>query len=209
MNRTISIIFILVSLVLMACGKEELPETATEQDSERVALAVALAPANLPIYRRYNASVRDHLYSAAKPEGAGGYSYEGLAFVLFQPGSGRVPLYRCYSPSLADHFASRSPNCEGNNVEGVLGYIYPSERPQPAGTVALYRLALNPLTPGVGCASMFFPFSCNHSLDMRQSDHVLTVNTSERSRLLSTPGWRDEGVVGYVRYDSSAVAAYQ
>jgi len=87
-----------------------------------------------PIYRLFNGT--DHLYSVSQTEGTtSGYHYEEEAFLLApSSGSGLVPLYRClYSKG---HFLSTQSNCEGETVEGVLGYMSSANA---GGLTPLYR----------------------------------------------------------------------
>jgi hypothetical protein len=51
-----------------------------------------------------------------QPMGPLGYAYDG-------PGSGRLPLYRCRVGPGYSHFASTDPNCEGQAMEDLLGYV--------------------------------------------------------------------------------------
>lgn len=64
----------------------------------------------------------DHMLSRSASEGAPAYSATGLAFrVLTRAVPGYAALYRCRAGG--DHFVSRSANCEGQAIEGVLGYV--------------------------------------------------------------------------------------
>ena len=76
-----------------------------------------------PIYRFFKNG--DHLLTAVQSEGvAAGYTAEGIAFNMFTagPNANLVAIYRCSSPG--NHFFSRTSNCEGQKVEGLIGYLY-------------------------------------------------------------------------------------
>lgn len=122
----------------------------------------------VPIYRFFHSP--DHFLTLSYSEAAGaGYSFETTGFHLFPGGgSGLLPLYRCYYPVSNDHFVSTQSDCEGRNVEGILGYA--SANPG-SGLVALHRF----FRPSTG-------------------DHLVTVNYSEGI----ANGYTYEGGLGYV-----------
>lgn len=107
------------------------------------------APSPVPLYRSHvaiaqgNGSIyEDYLYSQNQAEGAGVYTLEGAAFSVSPApfGSFTVALMRCLvngATSLPYHFLSTDPNCEGQRVEGALGWVAPG---QVAGTSQLMRL---------------------------------------------------------------------
>ena len=75
-----------------------------------------------PIYRFYKNG--DHLLTAIQSEGvAVGYAAEGIAFDMYTASSNAnlVAIYRCSQPK--NHFFSRASNCEGANVDGLIGYL--------------------------------------------------------------------------------------
>jgi hypothetical protein len=80
--------------------------------------------ATLPIYRSTSLISGDVLYSTSTTEGtAGGYVLAGAAFNLFQdPSPSRSMLYRCFG-SGKDHFISLDPTCEGQPIDGPMGYV--------------------------------------------------------------------------------------
>jgi hypothetical protein len=77
----------------------------------------------IPIYRSVKGD--DHLFSSSPTEGPNaGYTDEGLKFYLFSAGHPTTrPLYRCTINKWGHHFQSLDPNCEGQRVEGILGYV--------------------------------------------------------------------------------------
>jgi plastocyanin len=102
------------------------------------------APAVLPdfatIYRLYNSSNQDHLYSTSSTEGTNlGFSLQGGAFKLVSNTgvSGTQALYRCRTTTIPQrHFLSPSSGCEGGITEFILGYAYTSPA---SGYQAIYR----------------------------------------------------------------------
>ena len=97
------------------------------------------APSTVQIYRLYNSSYGDHLYSTSSSEGTdNNYALEGPAFkVLSSPASGgSFPLYRCFYPTNQRHFLSTSAACDGQAMQSLVGYIYPV---MVTGTLPLYR----------------------------------------------------------------------
>ena len=53
-----------------------------------------------------------------EPRGPVGYAYDAQA-------AGTIPLYRCSIGGGADHFISSSATCEGQSVDGPLGFVHP------------------------------------------------------------------------------------
>lgn len=121
----------------------------------------------VPVYRFYK--YPQHFMTRSYSEAAGaGFTFETTGFRLFKTGgSGRAPLYRCYNPGNRDHFASRQSNCEGQNQEGVLGYVATG--------------------PGGGLVKLYRFFRAN------TADHLITVNYSEGAN----NGYAYEGELGY------------
>jgi hypothetical protein len=123
----------------------------------------------LPVFRYVNPAAK-HFYTQGLMEGIrAGLSPESWAFTLYrQSGTDLAPVYRCYVPSMDDHFMSRQSNCEGQTVEGTLGYVRVTAA---SGLKPLYR---------------FFKASI--------SDHLITINYDEAVNA----GYAYESVVGYV-----------
>lgn len=66
-----------------------------------------------------------------------GYTFESKVFTLLQAASpGTLPLMRCRVTATGGHFLSTTANCEGQIVEGVLGYVETQQQP---GTYQLLR----------------------------------------------------------------------
>jgi hypothetical protein len=92
------------------------------------------------VYRLYSGS--DYFFTSDVVELTtvsppnGGYAVQGPAWKVFTSGTNRVPLYRCRYGSF--HFASLQSNCEGQTVEGVMGY---GNATSVQGSVALQRYA--------------------------------------------------------------------
>ena len=55
----------------------------------------------------------------------GGTSLGIMGYVWTTPAPDRTPIYRCWmvANGSTDHFISLDPSCEGQNVEGSLGYV--------------------------------------------------------------------------------------
>ncbi len=122
----------------------------------------------LPIHRSYNGQIQDHLQTLTQGEGAPAWQYEGVSFLtLSAQVAGTVPLYRCRINNTSQHFISNAANCEGQTVEGGLGFVYAGEA---AGTVGIYR-----------CASP------------NGRDHLTTITPQE----CTNAGYRVEGRQGF------------
>lgn len=95
-----------------------------------------------------------------------------------------VPLYRCRVDSkYADHFISRNENCEGQNVEGIYGYVYPKERPLHSAVVRYYN-RLN-----------------GHHLQILDGD-IATLEAYNKAYAVFGSSYTREGILGWVK-DSS------
>ena len=94
-----------------------------------------------PIYRFSSASTGDHFFTANESEGvlasaANSFVFEGFGFVVYtSSNAGMNALYRCNEGGVS-HFLSSVSNCEGQVVEGILGY---TNSAQSANTAPLYR----------------------------------------------------------------------
>lgn len=85
----------------------------------------SLDPNSTAIYRYYNNSIGDHLYSHVYSIPSG-YVYEGITGYCLTGASGNFnrPLYRAYNSSTAEHFYFCPPESpSGFNIEGTVGYI--------------------------------------------------------------------------------------
>ncbi|WP_051102467.1 serine/threonine-protein kinase [Parafrankia elaeagni] len=96
--------------------------------------APAPSPAAVPLVRYYNGA--DH--TALTGPAPGGYWAESVLGSVYQSGDvpGTHPLYACWIG--ANSFTSGSPDCEGQQVAGVLGWVYASQPSAPA-TRAIVR----------------------------------------------------------------------
>jgi len=121
------------------------------------------------IYRLYNATNGDHLYTTDRNEAqslqANGWSFDGVFFKKLSSG---VPVYRMYNPATGEHFYTINTEetnqmvTNGWNNEGLAWYA-------PTSGMDVYRLT-------------------NAS-----GNHVWTTNANEVSEL-SALGWTNEGV---------------
>lgn len=128
----------------------------------------------VPIYRFFtDTSTQGRFYTLSYTEGASNTAghapaFEETDFHLYpQGGTGLNPLYRCYKAVTVDHFISLDPNCEGQAVEGILGYAYDS--------------------PGTGLLPIYRYFGG------RQGGHLITLNPGEVNLNI----YRLEGILGY------------
>ena len=57
----------------------------------------------------------------------GGNKLGVIGYVWEYGGGNRIPLYRCTTTNSAgiDHFVSVDSQCEGQQIEGLLGYVLP------------------------------------------------------------------------------------
>ncbi|KQN04354.1 hypothetical protein ASE85_04675 [Sphingobium sp. Leaf26] len=90
----------------------------------------------IPIFRFFKNPNR--FYTTDYMEGSElGFDPEQLAFSLYpSSGSGLVGLYRCYASANAAYFITTASNCEGQTVQGLMGYAYTTAG---TGRRALYR----------------------------------------------------------------------
>ncbi|MCK9901816.1 serine/threonine protein kinase [Frankia sp. Cpl3] len=96
--------------------------------------APAPSPATVALVRYYNGA--DH--TALTGPAPGGYWAESVLGSVYQSGDvpGTHPLYACWIG--ANSFTSGSADCEGQQVAGVLGWVYASQPAAPA-TRAIIR----------------------------------------------------------------------
>ncbi|BBF68398.1 hypothetical protein [Sphingomonas bisphenolicum] len=122
-----------------------------------------------PVFRIFTVE-RGHFYTTGFMEGyAGGLDAEGPNFNLYTSGgTGLQTFYRCYGASTVDDFISTSSKCEGQAVNGVLGY---ASTASGTGLTQLHR--------------------CYRTSDM---DHLITKNMSECTNY----GYTYEMSLGYV-----------
>ena len=113
------------------------PQPQAPQPAPAPAPSAGSTAVNL-VYRSYNAGNQDHLFSLVAGEGAPAYALEGPVFTLYKDGGpGRLLIYRCLITGTGTHFLSAAPNCEGNQVDGPLGYV--STSPTGEAPSALHR----------------------------------------------------------------------
>lgn len=103
-------------------------------------VAAPVAPAEVPVYRFYNAGTGEHFFSLDSTEvgPAQGFILEGVGFNVFVlQNPGMIPLYRCFEPTVGKHFISDASNCEGFTTESSYGFVYSAQ--QATGTTTLWR----------------------------------------------------------------------
>lgn len=132
----------------------------------------SLYPPRIPVHRRYNAAIPDHLYTRTAGEGTqAGWRTEANDYFYLASGSGSGYrwLYRCYVAGR--HFVSLEQYCEaGVRAEEEMGRVATTQLP---GTRPLYRLR-HPST----------------------RDRLTTWDTGERDRAVRG-GYRLEGTTGF------------
>jgi hypothetical protein len=126
--------------------------------------------------RSYNGTTGEHFYTTSASEASCcGFAIEYPNYYwLYTSGvaPGLTQLYRCYVASYGKHFYTTASDCEGNTVEGALGWIATSAT---CGAVPLYRL-----------------------YRAANNDHFYTTSDGERDTAISTDGYVLESTVGYV-----------
>ncbi len=136
----------------------------------------------VPLYRAYNPSTGNHLFTDSYKEEQNaitklGYKAEGIDGYLDKTQRpGTEPLYRLRGPN-GDHLYTTNPAQrqqalqQGYKDEGVAGYVSASAQPN---TAPLYGM-----------------------VDPKNGEHFYTTSATERQQDISK-GWKDEGVIGYV-----------
>lgn len=128
-----------------------------------------------PVYRLYNSTSKEHLYTTDSNEKAvlsarRDWNYEGMAWGS-QKSDTSAPVYRLYHNRLGKHLYTKDTNeynvlqTRGWKSEGVSFYSN--------GDVAVYRLYLSSL-----------------------KKHLYTTDENEKN-VLQTRGWRYEGIAWY------------
>ncbi len=148
-----------------AKAAERLAETKADKAAEKAAAKADLSKRLIPLYRWYSPSREDNFTTslpawagkpgAKKKSGSVEYRFARIVGMVYSPDkpqpAGTVPLYRWYSPSRKDNFTTSLPAWAGKpgakkksgSVEyrfaRIVGMVYSPDKPQPAGTVPLYR----------------------------------------------------------------------
>ena len=132
------------------------------------------------VNRSVNVSTGEHFYTTSASEAVCcGFTLESSNYYWLYTssvGGGMAQLFRCYVASYGKHFYTTASDCEGNTVEGALGWLATGPT---CGATALYRLYKS-----------------------ANNDHFYTTDPSERDSAVST-GYVFESIVGYVWTGSS------
>ncbi len=134
-----------------------------------------------PLYRLYNPSTREHLYTASKKEHDGlipwGWQSEGIAW--YAPLSSNTPVYRLYNKYSSEHFYTtdayeRSVLIKNGWTDEKIGWYSDDGKGVP-----VYR-AFHPQLPAIGC-------------------HHFTADAYEYNFITSKAGgsWTPEGIAWY------------
>jgi len=135
--------------------------------------------AKLDVMRFYNSSTKKHLYTISKTDALGastlgGYKFEGIIFrTYYKAREGcNTPLFRCQNKAgNGDRFLTNDSKCEGNQTEGLIGYVCQAQKPEAWSQIQrLYS--------------------------KKAVDHVITTNAEEVKKL-KKKGYKLEGPLGY------------
>lgn len=136
-------------------------------------------PKDVAIYRLYNKTTKEHLWTASKKEydtlPGYGWTQEGTAWMA--PGDG-TGVCRLYNPKTKDHHYTSSKN-EARTLIQLHGWKYDNGgKPvfRSAGWTPVYRL---------------------YNKNFKCGAHHLTKSANERRTLADKYGWKDEGVAFY------------
>lgn len=154
------------------------PQPATEScnyidDDCNGSLDDGLPGCRIGVHRSYNGVSNEHFYTTSLPEAqSGNFQLEAqdYYFVYAAAQTGLVGFYRCLKTN-GKHFYTQSSTCEGQTVEGALGWVEDTDTPE---TVPLFRLYS-------GSAG----------------NHFYTTSTAERDSAIAG-GYIDEGTAAYV-----------
>ena len=140
----------------------------TDHAGGSVTVSVFVAPPMVPIWRSQSPTSNAHLYSLNGSEGPmGGWINEVAIVRVFEAAgvAGTVPIYRCVNQM--SYFISLNVNCDGQKMESILGYIYP--------------------TAAEGSKPL------NQFISPDQSDHYVTLNNASGSYV----NYSLENLLGY------------
>lgn len=149
------------------------PEVCNLKDDDCNGACDDLLGCRVGVTRSYDASTGQHFYTTTDSEASCcGFAIEQqYAYYLYaaqQPGL--VPFYRCRTAT--GHLYTTDPKCEGQTVEGSMGFIATS--PSVCGSVPLYELA-----------------------NASSGDHLYTTSSAEASSAQGA-GYTLSGTAGYV-----------
>ncbi len=129
----------------------------------------------LGVHRSLHPGTGEHFYTTDLNEAqCCGFNLEAQNFFRIYAGMhpGLVPFYRCLT-SWDFHFYTLSPTCEGQTVEGVMGYV--AEAAGTAGSIPLYR-----------------------SFRAANGDHFYTISAAEHDNAVMNLDYVNEGIAAYV-----------
>jgi len=133
-----------------------------------------LSGCRVGVNRSYDASTGEHFYTTSASEAVCcGFALEDANYYYLYT-AGVAPaltqFYRCLSSG--KHFYTTASNCEGQTVEGPMGWNATSAT---CGATPLYRL-----------------------YDATNNDHFYTTSAAERDSAVSGGAYVFESIIGYV-----------
>jgi len=137
-----------------------------------------------PMYRLYNQSNKDHIYTTSETEisdltaAGAGWVLEGMIGVVYpNPRPGTVPLYRLYSAAAKDHIYTINEAQKNNLV--IAGWSYQGIACNVRSDQASDMLPVYSLFSAAG------------------QDHIYTTSDTEKNDLVSA-GWVNQGALFYI-----------
>ncbi len=146
------------------------------------------ATSAVPVYRLYNKSTQEHLFTTSKNEYDTlpdyGWRQEGCAWVAPKTGKG---VYRLYNPKTSDHHYTADAN-ECKVLTTQYGWVYDNNQKPlfySGGTIPVYRL---------------------YKKSLKIGSHHFTKDVNEY-KTLPKYGWKQEGIAFYaVKHEHKWVA---
>lgn len=158
---------------LAACAPPA--ETCNLVDDDCNGVCDDVSGCRVGVNRSYNGATGEHFYTTDATEAACcGFIVEFPNYYYLYSsnvGAGLTQLYRCWVSAYARHFYTTASDCEGNTVEGAMGWLATGAT---CGATPLYRL-YNPTN----------------------NDHFYTTSASEKDSAVAG-GYTFEAIIGYV-----------
>lgn len=146
---------------------------ATDQNCDG-SIDEGVASCRLGVHRSVHSSTGEHFYTTSLAEAqSAGFNLEAQDFydIYIATHPGLTGWQRCLKAN-GKHFYTMSANCEGQTVEGTMGYVAST---QIGDSRPLYR-----------------------SFRGQNGDHFYTTSLAEHNNAIASSGYADEGVACYV-----------